>query len=92
MKLILTTRIGQKRSTDKNYLVKLPNYFDTEKVPDLIKDIKVNYLYAERIVKHELLGDTALTLKERKQLDTLGKITVPPILINCPELINGQKS
>ena len=69
--------------------MRLPNYYDTDKVPELIRDIKTNYICTERITKHELMGDNSLTLKERKQLDTQGKITSPPIELQCPELING---
>ena len=76
MKLVFKTATSKKQ--EKTYLVRLPNYFDTEKVEELLEEIKYDLSSKETVVEHHLYGDTALTLDERKQIDIHGEVINPP--------------
>lgn len=75
MKLVFKTA-GPKKQ-EKTYLVRLPNYYDTDKVDELLEDIKFELSNKETIVEHHFYGDTALTLDERKQIDIHGEVVNP---------------
>ena len=79
MKLVFKTK--NNKNTEKTYLVRLPNYFNTEKVKDLLDEVKIDLPAQEEIVEHHFYGDTALTLDERKQIDTHGEVIHPLIEI-----------
>lgn len=87
MKLVITTKNGPTRTHRAHYVVRLPNYFNTDNLSTLLSDIKVNYLIGERILTHQLMGDESLTLPERKQLDTEGEVISPPIELDCARLV-----
>jgi len=88
MKLIFKTRTTNPgKKVKKVYLVRLPNYFDSEQVPELLQDVATNYLTNEQVIEHTLMGDAHITNDERKQLDIYGEIVAPPIELSCPELI-----
>jgi hypothetical protein len=75
MKLVFKTK---NKKQEKTYLVRLPNYYDTEKVDELLEEIKYDLPSKEVIIEHHFYGDTALTLDERKQIDIHGKVINPP--------------
>ena len=80
MKLIIKTHFRSKsKDTEKLYLVRLPNYFDTSKLDELLNDIKFDLPNNETIVEHNLYGDAAMTLFEKTQLDLHGEIITPLI-------------
>jgi hypothetical protein len=76
MKLVFKTK---NKNQEKTYLVRLPNYYDTEKVDELLGEIKYDLPSKETITEHHFYGDTALTLDERKQIDIHGEVVNPPI-------------
>ena len=82
MKLIIKTNKPGKTLIEKTYLVRLPNYFNTDKVGDLLQQIELEHLRNEEITEHMIYGDNFLTLEERKELDTAGKVIHPPIELN----------
>lgn len=75
MKLVFKTKT---KTEEKTYLVRLPNYFDTDNVEKLLEEIKYDLLSTETIIEHHFYGDTALTLDERKQVDIYGEVINPP--------------
>lgn len=80
MKLIFKTKsVVAKKPVAKTYCVRLPNYFDFERVPELLADVAVNCLGKEEIVEHMLMGDAHITNDERKQLDIYGEIVAAPV-------------
>lgn len=82
MKLIIKTKTLGKKAIVKNYLVRLPNYFNIDQVQELIHNVQRDQLQREEVVEHTIYGDDALTLDERKQIDIEGKVTHPPIELN----------
>ena len=76
MKLVFDTK---NKNKVKTYFIRLPNYYDTEKVDELLEDVRFEIPKNEKIVAHQFYGDTALTLDERKQLDDHGEIINPLI-------------
>jgi len=88
MKLIFKTKHEKKgKPHSKTYLVKLPNYFNTDRLPELLRDIATNYLGNEEITEHQLMGDSSLTNDERKQLDIHGKVIDAPVELKCDNLV-----
>jgi len=84
MKLIFKTKSHNK---EKNYLVRLPNYFDVTKVEAMLKMLKCQIPKGEVIMSHCFYGDSAMSLEERTQLDRFGKITNELIEIDAPAFI-----
>lgn len=76
MKLVFTTKNKDK---EKTYLIRLPNYYDIEKVNDLLSEVKYDLPSDEVIAAHHFYGDNMPTLDERKQLDLHGEIINPHI-------------
>lgn len=76
MKFVFKTK--NNNNTEKTYLVRLPNYFDTDKVNELLEEIRYELAAEEKVVEHHFYGDTALTIDERKQIDIHGEVITPP--------------
>ena len=79
MKLIIKTKTPGKKTFEKHYLVRLPNYFNIDQVQELLQTVRADHLRSEEIIEHTIYGDDALSLDERKQMDTDGKVIRPPI-------------
>ena len=79
MKLIIKTKTPGKKTFEKHYLVRLPNYFNIDQVQELLQTVQQGQLLNEVIIEHTIYGDNALSLDERKQMDTEGKVIRPPI-------------
>jgi hypothetical protein len=75
MKLVFTTK---KKDKEKTYLIRLPNYYDIEKVNDLLSEVKYDLPSDEVITTHHFYGDNMPTLDERKQIDIHGEVIDPP--------------
>ncbi len=87
MKLIINTKKSNKGlSIEKAYFVKLPNYFNTDRIDEVLKEVTRNFSNFEEVTGHVLMGDSAMTLSERKQLDIHGRIIAAPIELECPIL------
>lgn len=65
------------------YQVNLPNYFDTDKISDVLREVRTNYLGDTTIDEYRLMGDDSLTQHELKQLDIHGKIVDPLTVLHC---------
>jgi len=79
VKLIIKTKTPGKKTFEKHYLVRLPNYFNIDQVQELLQTVQQGQLLNEVIIEHTIYGDNALSLDERKQMDTEGKVIRPPI-------------
>jgi hypothetical protein len=79
MKLILNTVKKSKVTTEATYLIRLPNYFNIDHIDQVIKKVVKKLPSNEVVTHHQIYGDSALTLEERKQIDTEGRVVKPPI-------------
>lgn len=60
------------------YFVQLPNYFDSDKLPEVMKEISYEFPKDDEIVHYYMHGDD-ITNGEKKQLDIYGEIKYPLI-------------
>jgi hypothetical protein len=79
MKLVIGT-ISKKKPAN-TYLVRVPNYFDVNKVQELLEAVEKKIPATETVAHHTLYGDWVLSIEERNQIDYTGKVTDKPIEI-----------